>query len=220
MEGWDTALLRLALSTLLSGLIGLEREARNQPAGFRTHIVLGVGSTLVMLVSIHMAQEPSGADPSRIAAQVVSGIGFLGAGAIIRIGTSIRGLTTATSLWTVAAIGLAVGSGYYVGAVFTTVLIIVTLSLFGKAERILLGSKALKVKKLTVLARNLPGIVKKVEGILEEHSISTSNLQIDRTLLDDRLEVRAIIRVPDGLDLGDVTSDLTRIEGVMKVEMD
>jgi len=107
-------ILRLVLGFLAGGLIGLERSSRRQVAGLRTHILIATGATLLMLLSIYIPQQfnPQGNnDPGRIAAQVVSGIGFLGAGAIIRLGNSIRGLTTAASLWFVAAVGLAVGAG-------------------------------------------------------------------------------------------------------------
>src|SRR5438045_3802502 len=105
---------RLCLAGLLGGLIGFEREVNSQPAGLRTHMIVSLGSCLIMLVSIHMSElAPGRSDPARIAAQVVAGIGFLGAGAIMRSGLSVRGLTTAACLWTAAAIGLAVGCGYW-----------------------------------------------------------------------------------------------------------
>jgi putative Mg2+ transporter-C (MgtC) family protein len=100
---------RLALAVLAGGLVGLERERRDRPAGLRTHIVVCVGATLVTLVSVHLADNA--ADRTRIAAQIVSGIGFLGAGTIFRAGNAVKGLTTAAGLWTVAGIGMAIGAG-------------------------------------------------------------------------------------------------------------
>lgn len=132
---WEIA-LRLLLTVVLCGAIGFEREVRDQPAGFRTHILLGLGATLFTLVSAH-SFEPfmraalgSGGlqfDPTRISAQIVTGVGFLGAGAIIRRGGDVRGLTTAASLWATAAIGMAVGAGYLFGAAATTALAMATL---------------------------------------------------------------------------------------------
>ncbi|HPN73097.1 MAG TPA: MgtC/SapB family protein [Candidatus Omnitrophota bacterium] len=122
--------LRLAISTILSAVIGIEREIHKRAAGFRTHILVCLGSTLFMLTSISVAVTYSSAgavDPSRIAAGVVTGIGFLGAGAIMRYGESIKGLTTAASVWVVAAIGLSVGAGMYGAAVMTTVVVLVVL---------------------------------------------------------------------------------------------
>ena len=122
--------LRLLLAMLLSGLVGMEREAKGRAAGFRTHILVGVGSALMMLTGVYMVAHYKGqmdVDPTRLAAQVVSGIGFLGAGTIIQFRDSVRGLTTAASVWAAAGIGLAVGSGFYVGAVATTGIVLLVL---------------------------------------------------------------------------------------------
>ncbi len=131
---WWQDLARLSLAAVLGGAIGVERELRDREAGFRTHMLVCVGSALFTIVSAYGFNEflTSGdvvirADPTRIAAQIVTGIGFLGAGAIIRNGLTIRGLTTAATLWVAAAIGIAAGAGYWTGAVFTTALTIVAL---------------------------------------------------------------------------------------------
>ena len=131
---WDESLLRLALAAALGGLIGIERELREREAGLRTHMLVSVGSALFTIVSAYGFHSflTSGAsvvraDPTRIAAQIVTGIGFLGAGAIIRQGFSVRGLTTAATLWVVAAVGLAAGAGYYSVAVITTALVLIAL---------------------------------------------------------------------------------------------
>src|SRR5438067_3901022 len=124
---WDESLLRLALAAVLGGLIGVERELREREAGLRTHLLVALGSALFTIVGAYgfhsflvSGKSVIRADPTRIAAQIVTGIGFLGAGAIIRQGFSVRGLTTAATLWVVAAIGLAAGAGYYSAAVITT----------------------------------------------------------------------------------------------------
>lgn len=130
-------LARLLLATILSGIIGFEREARGRAAGFRTHILVCIGSALIMMTSIYIFEIFKGVatvDPSRIAAQVVVGMGFLGAGAIIRAGETIRGLTTAASLWVVAGIGLAVGCGFYFAALVTSILAFIALVVFSKME--------------------------------------------------------------------------------------
>ena len=123
------ALVKLALAALLGGIIGFEREHSHRPAGFRTHILVSVGSALVMLTSVYIAKdEGMVTDVTRMSAQVLSGIGFLGAGTIIREGFSVKGLTTAASLWAVSCIGIAVGSGYIVGALVATFVIYLTLN--------------------------------------------------------------------------------------------
>lgn len=119
-------IIRLLLATVLSGLIGFERERHGRAAGLRTHMLVCVGAALVMLTAMHLMTF-SEADPGRFAAQVVSGIGFLGAGTIIRSRASVRGLTTAASLWAVAGVGLAVGSGFFVGAIAATIIMLVVL---------------------------------------------------------------------------------------------
>jgi putative Mg2+ transporter-C (MgtC) family protein len=127
---------RLALATLLGGVIGLEREIHGKPAGLRTNILICVGAALLMEISrsVAAAAVVGPADPGRIAAQVVSGIGFIGAGTILVLRGSVVGLTTAATLWVVAAIGLAVGARAYVPAVGTTALVVVTLILLGRIE--------------------------------------------------------------------------------------
>ena len=123
---WPHVLLRLSVAAALGGAIGFERELRERGAGLRTHLVVCLGSALFTLVSAYAFVGPH-VDPTRIAAQIVSGIGFLGAGAIIRQGLSVRGLTTAATLWLVAAIGMASGAGYYDAAIIATAGALLTL---------------------------------------------------------------------------------------------
>ncbi len=137
MLGAFDTIIRLILAFVLGSIIGLEREAKGRSAGLRTHILVCVGSSLIMLVSIyvyHIYKGQASIDPARIAAGVVTGIGFLGAGAIIRSAERSRGLTTAASVWVSAAIGLAVGCGYFMAAIFSTVIVFLALSLLKKAE--------------------------------------------------------------------------------------
>ncbi len=122
--------IRIILSAMLGAIVGVEREIHGCAAGLRTHILVSVGSAVFMITSVVIAPMYShlgDVDPSRIAANVVTGVGFLGAGAIIRYGASIRGLTTAASIWAVAAIGLAAGAGLYLASGVTTVVVVATL---------------------------------------------------------------------------------------------
>ncbi len=126
---------QIFLAVILGGVIGIEREIKGKPAGLRTTILICVGSTLFMIVSSKFAAISGGrADPSRIAAQVATGIGFLGAGTIIQSGGMVRGLTSAATIWVIGAIGLAIGSSQYTIAIGTTVIILVVLSVLGKLE--------------------------------------------------------------------------------------
>jgi putative Mg2+ transporter-C (MgtC) family protein len=146
--GWDGALLRLAVAAALGGVIGLERELDEKAAGLRTHMLVSVGSALFTLVSAYGFREflthgkVVSFDPSRIAAQIVTGIGFLGAGVIFRQGFTVRGLTTAASLWLVAAIGLSAGAGFWQGAVLATVVALVSLRPLERLKERLLPQRA------------------------------------------------------------------------------
>ncbi|MBI4437241.1 MAG: MgtC/SapB family protein [Candidatus Omnitrophica bacterium] len=129
--------LRLLLALLLGGAVGLEREKHGRAAGLRTHILVCMGSALMMCLSLFLYEKYE-SDPSRIASQVISGIGFLGAGTILRFRASVKGLTTAASLWAVSGIGLAAGAGFYFGSLVTTALVLGSLFWVAKmAEKLL-----------------------------------------------------------------------------------
>lgn len=126
---------QLVLSAFLGGIIGFVRERDKKAAGLRTHTLVSVGSTLLMGLSIYMASQYPGSDAGRIAAQVVTGIGFLGAGTIIQAQGTVRGLTTAASIWVASAIGLAVGAGFYIGALVSTLIALIVLELLRGIEK-------------------------------------------------------------------------------------
>jgi putative Mg2+ transporter-C (MgtC) family protein len=143
-----TTLLRLGFSFVAGALIGYEREAHRQPAGIKTHMLICIGSTLVMLLSIYIPQTYQNfqnGDPGRIAAQVISGIGFIGAGAILRMGINVRGLTTAASIWAVAAIGLAIGAGMFLPATLAVGLILIVLIVVEQLEKYFFTPLNLKI---------------------------------------------------------------------------
>jgi len=138
---------RLVLSVVLSGLIGLERQLHRRQAGLRTHILVSLGSCLIMLTSLYVFdiyKDKVPLDPARIAAGVITGIGFLGAGTIIRERAEVRGLTTAASLWVVAGIGLAVGVGFNRAAIYTTILAMVVLFFLRYVEDLIFGREDIK----------------------------------------------------------------------------
>jgi putative Mg2+ transporter-C (MgtC) family protein len=174
--------LRIVISLLLGGLIGLEREWHNHAAGFRTHILVCVGATMIMLLSIYgfgdFANEYNvRMDPARLAAQVVSGIGFLGAGAIIRNGSSISGLTTAASIWVVAAIGLCVGAGFFFGAVLVTVLVIIILVLLNKFEKSFHNKRSRN--EVTVRIINTEGGVARIADLFEQEGLLIVHMSLE-----------------------------------------
>ncbi len=173
MLEWSEILIRLLLACLFGGLVGLERERKNWAAGMRTHMIVCLGSALMMIVSSFGFSDILGAknvmlDPSRIAAQVVSGIGFIGAGTILfnRGVNTVRGLTTAAGLWTVAGIGLATGGGMYVAAGIATILALVILWAIQPLERYY--SQRFKLRTIRITATkdaNATDIIEKLESI-------------------------------------------------------
>ncbi|QZT36354.1 MgtC/SapB family protein [Halosquirtibacter xylanolyticus] len=172
--------LRVTISMLMGLSIGIEREANRQPAGLRTHTLICVGATLIMLVSIYIPQmyhKIYDLDPTRIAAQVVTGIGFVGAGAIIKMGTNIRGLTTAATIWSTGAIGLAIGAGMYEIAWITTAIILFVLILFNIAERKLFAPSPLK--KVIVESHKKEDLEKTIINHLKSKKIRIRSSNMD-----------------------------------------
>lgn len=134
-------IIRLVVATVLSGLIGVEREIRHKPAGVRTNALIGLGAAVMSLAGVMLALQNSGTPPDRIASVVVQGVGFLGAGAIIRSAGSVHGLTTAATMWVVAGIGIACGCGFYEVAAVATVLVLILLAIFGPLDARLMGEE-------------------------------------------------------------------------------
>lgn len=187
---YDTMFFRLLLSVVLGGLIGWERERRNKQAGLKTHLLVSVGSTLIMLTSIYgfdslLMNHPNARfDPARLSAQVVSGIGFLGAGAILRRSNHvISGLTTAATLWVAAAIGLSVGSGFYWPAVITTGIVLASNLVLNKYEsKFLFLKKSGHVKIMMKVAERSAGI-DVITSILQK-----ANMAIEQLIVTDHSE--------------------------------
>lgn len=175
-------LFMLLLAAVLGGLVGLERELSGKPAGFRTNLLICVGAALLTDISIGMAAraaaESAIADPGRIAAQIVSGIGFLGAGTIIQSRGSIIGLTTAATLWVVAAIGIAVGAQLYVEAIGATVLVLIALLFLGRLEKLLVSRK--RERSISIQVDPTHEAVAAVEAIFDERDIDHRLVEVEK----------------------------------------
>lgn len=183
ITNWEL-IIRMILATVLGGLIGIEREWNNHAAGFRTHILVCLGSTMIMLLSMYgfsdfVNEFNVRLDPARLAAQVVSGIGFLGAGAILRNGNIVTGLTTAASVWVVAAIGLCVGAGFYVGSLFCTFLLLISLHLFNRWEKRWLKNR--RFHELEMIILDQPGALGSIIQTLGEYGAQINNLKMNPT---------------------------------------
>ena len=209
----DDPLAMLVVSCLLCGIIGLEREYRQKAAGFRTHLLVGLGSTLFTLISIHGFGI---ADESRVAAQIVSGIGFIGGGAILRHGFSVRGVTTAATLWLVAAIGMAVGVGWYEPALVATAMALLTLLLLSRIERFLptLPTALVVQLRLTVA----PETQRAVRDRLEEGGWVVRRGHVERAQ-PEHLRLAFMIRHEAGTeqDLEALLASLQALSGLQEI---
>jgi putative Mg2+ transporter-C (MgtC) family protein len=214
MISGEEIIIRLVVATILSGVIGMERERLERAAGLRTHALVGVGSALIMIVSAFGFSDILGTrnvalDPSRIAAQVVSGIGFLGAGTIIFQREVIRGLTTAASVWAVAGIGLAVGGGLYLAAVATTVVVLIILAGVKPLEQRFFTRR--RPRHLTLLVDQQAGVLFAIES-----TVRTSGLSLERMLVHpgEPAEPDSVELVLHGTQDGNL---LTLVDGLRRI---
>jgi len=214
-------LIRLGLAALLGMIIGYERERQNQPAGLRTHAILAIGSSLAMTISINLAIQfvpdvPNG-DPARLAAQVVSGIGFLGAGAILRYGTNVKGLTTATSLWTIAIVGLAVGAGHYFAAVGTTAALLIVLVLLNILEK--RAIRTFQTINVTVTARENADLVEQLTAIVERLNKKLLSLGVEGDPQNKKLTVTVVVKTIANDPLSDLRKSIEEIPGIVHYKL-
>ncbi|MGP1406677.1 MgtC/SapB family protein [Selenomonas sp.] len=216
---WEV-FLRLTLSCVLGGVIGYERQSRRKSAGLRTNMLVCLGSCLVMLLSTAIYQGVEGrtnADPARLAAQVVSGIGFLGAGAIMKEGLTVTGLTTAACLWVVAGVGLATGGGYYTAALLATGLVFVTLGALSRIDEWVLHDNHIL---LTVFTRDLPGQLVHINECLEDLDLTVHTVKTVRSEVSDRALVLEFELFNHSKIKGVALADAVgRIEGVTGVNV-
>jgi putative Mg2+ transporter-C (MgtC) family protein len=213
------AALRLGMALLAGGLIGLEREVRRQAAGLRTHILICLGACLLMLLSIWIPQAfgLEKGDPGRIAAQVVSGIGFLGAGAFIKIGNNVKGLTTAASIWVVAAIGLAIGAGMYGPAVIALGTALLVLTVLDNVERRFFPAD--RVKLLQIWYDESTANRKRIGEVLEAHKISLHSVDAFQSVTKKQTRINMLVRVPLDVDIEKLFKELRGTGKVVKIKM-
>lgn len=215
-----TSIIRLIVGFILAGIIGLERSSWSKPAGFRTHALVGVSAVLVMLCGEYMSEKYD-VDPSRIPAQLLSGIGFLGAGTILRNGATVKGLTTAASLLSVTCIGLIIGSGFYLLGIIATIIVYCVLSysyiLFSGLDHF-----SIFEIEITTKADNIE-IMKCIQNTLKEQPIIIKNIT-NEDIKSDSEEKQKIIRIlgkhskKEEFNVSNIISVLACIEGIIKVE--
>jgi putative Mg2+ transporter-C (MgtC) family protein len=212
------ATVRLLLACLLGGIIGFERETANRPAGFRTYILVCVGAALVMVTSEWMFSIYHGlttADPARLGAQIISGIGFLGAGTIMRDGMNVRGLTTAASLWAVSCVGIAAGIGFYEGAIISTILIYIVLVILKKMEKYV---KKETYNTLYIEINNQQ--ISSINQVLELHQAKIKNIEIITNEEDQYMIIKIVFKIHDSKSKLNIISDLYQLDGIKKVSED
>lgn len=214
-------LQRVAVAALLGLIIGFERERQDHAAGLRTHMILVIGAALAMPLSINLALQfadiTPGGDPARLASQVISGIGFLGAGVIFRAGGSVRGLTTAASLWTVTVIGLAVGAGLYLSGAIITVALLFVLTIVNYVEdHWIAGYNRLNIH---VYAKDRPALIGDVKQLLahKQYRYGSMGMEKDLTQRQVMLNFHVRIRAQDALE--SLADQIGALEGVDRVQI-
>jgi putative Mg2+ transporter-C (MgtC) family protein len=204
-------MLKLFFAVLLGGAIGLEREIVGKPAGLRTNILIAVGSTLITIMSVRFAYHHHGTDPSRVAAQIVTGVGFLGAGSILQSQASVVGLTTAATIWAVAGIGIAIGAGYVPIAAAATLIILLCLTLLRPLEGWTVRRRE-HIQLQIVLASE--SAVSDVTRELAHRSVTIESSSVAKTGTAIEMQVACVAKPHRN---GELMTSLLAIEGVKSV---
>lgn len=214
---WFQAIIKLILGCVLAGIIGLERSSWSKPAGFRTHALVGLSSVLIMLCGEYMSKEYS-IDPSRIPAQLLSGIGFIGAGTILRDGFNVKGLTTAAGLLAVTCVGLSIGAGFYLGGIITTLVAYIILSYSYKISDRLDHFNVLELEiKIT---GNVKETLKAIENCLTDYKVEIKNIKRpNKDEIGDESELIRIIGHYNrrGFKKNELLSNITSLNSVNEV---
>lgn len=211
---WVEAIIRLILGFVLAGIIGAERQSVNKPAGFKTHSLIGVSAVLVMLCGQYMSSN-GGADASRIPAQLLSGIGFIGAGTILRDGFNVKGLTTAASLLAVTCIGLSIGAGFYFGGIVATIIVYVILSytheIFGTLDHF-------SNVELNLVVENFEETLPLIQKILDKYSINIKKIKNDQKDEEKSKDVQIVFRHHKDININSVLTEISKLENVIDLE--
>lgn len=209
-------LIRILASLLLGGVIGYERERESQPAGLRTHIILVVGCCLAMMLSINLGA--TGSDPARLAAQVITGVGFLGAGAIMRYGLNIRGLTTASTLWTMSIVGLAIGMGYYLVGAAVTLTVFLALTVLERVKHRFMSQYDHRV--IHVEMRDKPKVIRQVREAMSGVTKANDTFLVEKNMADKRLTMVSTAYLKTTINLDEVVQAIAEIDGVLSVKVE
>jgi putative Mg2+ transporter-C (MgtC) family protein len=217
-------ILRFLLASFLGGCVGLEREMHGRSAGVRTYLILSLGSAMIMIISEYIYFKYQGVvpgmflsvDPGRIAAQAITGIGFLGAGVIIRYKDSIRGLTTAACVWVVCAVGLAIGAGFYLFGTVVTAITLFSLVVVKTFEKRLMKDW---YEQMVVISEDLEGQLGRIEAILDKHNVKLVDYGLKRDLLNREVTANFLLRVRSVQPRREVLHEVFGLNGVKSVDL-
>ena len=221
---WSTVLLRLLVATIAGGLIGLERSYHGRPAGFRTHTLVCVSSSLLMLVTMYqdkwftgVALEVIRIDPTRMAQGVMTGIGFLGAGVIMKGGLNVRGLTTAASIWMTASIGILAGVGFYSALFIALVITIGTLTVFRKIENRM--PSQIFAQQTIVFSRESYMSESEIRELFVQNGFSVANVSYSLKMGGEQLAYRMTVRTMDKGNIEKMSKNLMDLSSVIEFDI-
>jgi len=209
---------QIALAAFLGALIGIERRLKGQSAGMRTQMILSAACCTAMQISRYMPRIATGSDPASVTQSVLQGIGFLGAGAILKKDLSVHGLTTAVSIWATATIGLCVGGGLLIHAVSLTVLATGGLLLLEPVEDLL--TRRRELRRIVIESGDAPDLTDRVRPVLQRHGIHLDELGVARNLERHRVVLTAVASCPEKLEEAALATDLSQLSGVIEVRVE
>jgi len=217
-------ILRFVLASVLGGVIGLEREVHGREAGIRTYLLVSLGSALIMVVSEFLAVKYQGGplreiirgDPGRIAAQAITGIGFLGAGVILRYRDSIRGLTTAACMWVVCAIGLCVGSGYYLFGLTVSAIALISLIGLKRWEKIIRKDR---YQEMVVISEDIEGQIDRIQVIIAKYKVVIAKFGMRRNFQEKELTLHFYLRYRNLQLDRNMYQEVFGLQGIKQVEL-
>lgn len=211
---WFEAIIRLLLGFVLAGIIGAERQSLNKPAGFKTHSLIGVSAVLIVLCGQFLSSS-TGADASRIPAQLLSGIGFIGAGTILRDGFNVKGLTTAASLLAVTCIGLSIGSGFYLGGIATTVIVYIILSY---SHAMVSSLDNFSNIALNLIVEDFSNTLPTIQSILDKYDVSIKKIKNNQADEEKSKEVELVFRYHKDVNINSILTELSQLDNVTDLE--
>lgn len=212
-------MIKLAVALILSSIIGIERELVHKPAGVKTHTLICISATLVMALGLYVKDlypELAG-DPTRLAAQILSGIGFVGAGTIIREGLSVKGITTAASLLAITCVGLAVGAGFYEGAILTTILMFIVLYLTHPIQKVI--SSGTKLTTFCVISKKSTGVIGSVQEKFEKINLEVVSIKQTKSNSSNSTIYKFLVRCNDLTDKENLIQEILKLDGVTEVHL-